>query len=104
MDINKFDQYIAEGKNLDEGKHEKQFGMYRDGAHSLRYAFSDFSQSYMRAMGQLQQGKNAMKNPKLKKMRDTIASAYERMDSAIETHLNLVNSAIETQLDTKIKR
>ena len=76
------DTVLNEGAN----KVDKKKSMYRDGCYGLRHSFSDFSQGYMRAMGLMTQSKKAV-DPKYKKHRDAIATAYERMDAAISKHL-----------------
>lgn len=73
-------------ENLEETSNEKKMQMYKDGCYALRHAFSEFSHAYMRGMGQMMQSKQSM-NPKYKKSRDKISTAYERMDDAISKHI-----------------
>jgi hypothetical protein len=104
MDLNKFDQYIKdqENKNVDEANDEKKAQMYREGAYSLNSGFREFSQYYMKAMGMLQQGKSVM-NPKYKKLRDSISTAYERMDDSISKHMEMLNKDAE-EMAKKMKK
>lgn len=98
MNLDKFDQYLADRKkNIDESKDEKKEAMYRDGCYSLRSAFNEFSQYYMKAMGMLAQNKTPMTS-KYKKLRDSISMAYERMDDAISKHNEQINKDYELKV------
>jgi len=98
MDLNKIDIYLEKKDNdIDESSDEKKMQIYRDGIHSLRSAFQDFSQYYMRSMGQMQQGKSAM-DSKYEKLRNKISSSYEIMEDAILKHMDIMN---KVAIDTK---
>jgi hypothetical protein len=96
--MKKFDMYIKDKeKTVDESSIEKKEQMYRQGVYSLRNAFSDFSQYYMKATGLMTQGKGAV-STKYKKLRDSISTAYEIMDDAISKHID------EIVKDAEVKR
>ena len=98
MDITKFDQYInGQEKAVDESSNEKKEAMYKEGCYYMRNAFNDFSQSYMKAIGLMMQNKAVM-NPKYKKLRDSIARAYEKMDDAISKHQEAINKDNEVKM------
>lgn len=100
MDLNKFDQYIKDKKkdvDIDESNDEKKIQMYKEGVYSLSSGFREFSQYYMKAMGLMQQSKNSM-NSKYKKLRDSIAMSYERMDDSISKHLEMIKKDEEEEM------
>lgn len=84
-------------ENTNEMSNDKKVQGYRSGAYSLSSAFNDFSQGYMRAMGLLVQNKQAMK-PEYKKLRDSIATAYERLDDAISKHNEKLNKDAQEKM------
>ena len=91
MDLEKIDKYLENKQDdVDESSDEKKAQMYRDGVYSLSSGFREFSQYYMRGMGQMVQGKTAM-DSKYKKLRDIIATSYEKMDDAISKHMEIMN-------------
>ena len=84
-------------KALSESSSDKKIQGYKQGSYMLNSAFSDFSQGYMRAMGQLMQNKKSMSN-EYKKLRDNIATAYERLDDAISKHLEKINKQDQVKM------
>jgi len=90
MDLTKIDQYIKDRKNVDESSNEKKESMYKEGCYALRIAFNAFSELYMQGIGLMMQNKEVM-NPKYKKLRDSIVTAYERMDDSIFKHQEQIN-------------
>ena len=102
MDLDRIDKYleIKQDDDVDESSNEKKAQIYRDGVYSLRSAFQEFSQYYMKGMGQMVQGKTAM-DSKYKKLRDVIATAYERMDDAISKHLDVMSKESADKVATK---
>ena len=87
--IEAYDGVVNE--EINESSNDKKMQMYRDGCYTLKHAFSEFSNIYMKGMGQMVQSKQVM-NPKYKKHRDTIATAYERLDDAISKHVEVMES------------
>lgn len=76
-------------RNLDEmsmSSGDKKMQGYRQGSYMLSSVFSEFSQGYMRGLGMMMQNKESFKSKDYVKLRDTIATAYARMDSAISKH------------------
>jgi len=93
MNMRKIEKYLIDDK-IYESSDDKKIQMYREGVYSLRNAFNEFSQYYMKAMGLMMQGKKVV-NPKYKKMRDSISIAYEKMDDSISKHLESINKDAE---------
>ena len=79
---------------ITEGNKEKKAMDYNNGVHALNSAFTEFSSLYMRALGMMIQNKKYV-DPKYKKSRDVIATAYERMGSSINKHLEEINKPKE---------
>jgi len=83
---------------IEESSNEKKEQMYQQGLYNVRSAFAhDFSQNYMKGMGLMMQSKSAV-DPKYKKMRDAIATAYERLDDSISKHINVIETKAKQEL------
>jgi transcription termination factor NusB len=82
-----------------ESSNEKKEQSYKSGIYTLSSAFNEFSNGYMRGMGQIMQNKSVM-DKNFKKLRDNIATAYERLDDAISKHMEKIREEDQAKATT----